>query len=158
MCQDLSGCRWNFETEEDLVHHYKTDHGQSGNKRPAFSRFNTGRRPEVAIASGEEQFGRYGDLIPENLLWRAQENTTDGDGDGGGDGILIVTDLGLGEFHRKDSHSEVNPVSSSSLQAKGVVSSESPNQPPAAEEREELDNIHKKSRVEDLVADSVNDQ
>ncbi|PMD46645.1 kinase-like protein [Hyaloscypha variabilis F] len=58
---------------------------------------------EFKTAAKEERFGRHGDLKPENILWfKSFEHT-------GHAGILQITDLGLGRFHRLESRSKQDP-------------------------------------------------
>lgn len=52
---------------------------------------------ELKVQSGEEWFGRHGDIKPENVLFFETEN------------VLKLADFGLGRFHGRDSRSKVNP-------------------------------------------------
>jgi serine/threonine protein kinase len=66
------------------------------------------RRPSMNVPMNvdkeEETFGRHGDLKPENILW------FDNLEDFGPTGILQITDLGLGRFHRLESRSRQDPT------------------------------------------------
>lgn len=79
---------------------YKTDLGKPG---PVFSRFMTAGRKNVEIATGEEKFGRHGDMKPDTILWRGNEK------DLNSHGTLIITDLGLCDIYRANSVSKVSP-------------------------------------------------
>ncbi|KAN0106071.1 kinase-like protein [Hyaloscypha variabilis] len=58
---------------------------------------------EFKTAEKEERFGRHGDLKPVNILWfKSFEHA-------GHAGILQITDLGLGRFHRLESRSKQDP-------------------------------------------------
>jgi serine/threonine protein kinase len=57
----------------------------------------------MQVDEREERFGRHGDLKPENILWfKSFEHA-------GHAGILQITDLGLGRFHRLESRSNQDP-------------------------------------------------
>lgn len=51
----------------------------------------------------EAKFGRHGDIKPENILWMRDS--------GQDSGTLLIADMGLGRFHRKESRSQVDPKS-----------------------------------------------
>jgi serine/threonine protein kinase len=57
---------------------------------------NTGNRLNLTVKDAE--FGRHGDIKPENILWFS-----------GAQSVLKLADLGLGRFHRAVSRSNVNP-------------------------------------------------
>lgn len=59
------------------------------------TRFTGRASANLDVDPTEQLFGRHGDLKPENILW-----TNEGPG-----GILQITDLGLGRFHRMESRS-----------------------------------------------------
>lgn len=71
------------------------------NGRDGFSRFLTAGFRNVKVAEEEAQYGRHGDIKPDNLLWRPDANSP---------GILILTDLGLREFNGRGSRSRINPI------------------------------------------------
>lgn len=84
------------------IHTYKENPAFDDKKgKGGFSRFRTGGALNVKVVPGEAQYGRHGDIKPENLLWKADAKSP---------GILIVTDLGLGQFNRKESRSKIDPV------------------------------------------------
>lgn len=56
----------------------------------------------LTVASGEQKYGRHGDIKPENILW---SNELSGSGT---EGILQLTDMGLGRFHRLESRSGID--------------------------------------------------
>ena len=85
-----------------VIHEFRTAHKlESDYTNPEISR----RRPafefQIKVDENEEYFGRHGDLKPENILWFKE----------GERGILQITDLGLGRFHRMESRSREDPNS-----------------------------------------------
>lgn len=87
-----------------VIHNFRTLKSQ------AFDTGNAGLRKlrdsapkaQLSVLKGEEMYGRHGDLKPENILWLK-------DGSSGPNGILQITDLGLGRFHRLGSRSKDDP-------------------------------------------------
>ncbi|KAL5315475.1 hypothetical protein ACEPPN_016343 [Leptodophora sp. 'Broadleaf-Isolate-01'] len=55
----------------------------------------------LRVEGEEAKFGRHGDIKPENILWM-KDSVDD-------PGSLMVADMGLGRFHRKESRSRVDP-------------------------------------------------
>ncbi|KAH7386570.1 putative cyclin-dependent kinase 2 [Cadophora sp. MPI-SDFR-AT-0126] len=56
---------------------------------------------KLRVEPKEAQFGRHGDIKPENILWMRDSSEASG--------ILVIADMGLGRFHRKESKSRVDP-------------------------------------------------
>jgi serine/threonine protein kinase len=63
---------------------------------------------KLAVQTGEEMFGRHGDIKPENILWFKRPLDIEQQD---GMGVLQLTDFGLGRFHGRESRSNVNPKS-----------------------------------------------
>ncbi|KAH7317940.1 putative cyclin-dependent kinase 2 [Rhexocercosporidium sp. MPI-PUGE-AT-0058] len=59
------------------------------------------RNINLRVEQREAMFGRHGDIKPENILWF--EDSADVHG------TLVLADMGLGRFHRKESRSRVDP-------------------------------------------------
>ncbi len=59
---------------------------------------------ELMVQSGEEWFGRHGDIKPQNVLWFDKSLLTDSPM-----GVLQIADFGLGRFYGRDSRLEVEP-------------------------------------------------
>lgn len=61
---------------------------------------------QLKVQSGEQLFGRHGDIKPENVLWFANNQYSPQPHPMG---VLQIADFGLGRFHGRDSRSRVNP-------------------------------------------------
>lgn len=64
---------------------------------PSTKDLNLPKDMRLDVKLDEQQFGRHGDIKPENILWLKK------------DGTLKVADFGLGRFHSRDSRSKVDP-------------------------------------------------
>ena len=90
----------------DTIHEFKT--GRTTPFRPELpNREATVSRPSregqlLGIKTGEEKFGRHGDIKPENILVMGQGANSLG--------TLQLADMGLSRFHRLDSRSMVDPL------------------------------------------------
>jgi len=58
---------------------------------------------------GIKQYGRHGDIKPQNILWFNGEES--GDPVTTSNGVLAIADFGLTRFHKEDSRSNVDPAS-----------------------------------------------
>ena len=61
---------------------------------------------KLEVEKGEEQYGRHGNIKPENILWFKQALDIE---EVDNMGVLQITDFGLGRFHGRESRSNVDP-------------------------------------------------
>ncbi|PMD54054.1 kinase-like protein [Hyaloscypha bicolor E] len=88
-----------------VIHEFKTAYPLGSDRTdPEVSRRRPSMNVRMKVDKEEETFGRHGDLKPENILW------FDNLEDFGPTGILQITDLGLGRFHRLESRSRQDPT------------------------------------------------
>jgi serine/threonine protein kinase len=88
-----------------VIHEFKTVHPLGSDYTdPQVSRQRPAMNVRMTVDEEEQKFGRHGDLKPENILWF---DDLVGAGPGG---ILQITDLGLGRFHRLESRSRQDPT------------------------------------------------
>ena len=83
------------------IHEYEANPAYTADPRkpgPVFSRFETAGRRAIPIAEGEGKYGRHGDMKPDNILWREDRENY---------GTLLITDLGMCDFHKASSVSKV---------------------------------------------------
>lgn len=58
----------------------------------------------LSVETGEQWYGRHGDIKPENVLWFRDDPDIPGEKD-----VLKLADFGLGRFHGRDTRSKVDP-------------------------------------------------
>jgi serine/threonine protein kinase len=82
-----------------IIHEHKTATDNTDNSP----------EPSANLEDGDIQYGRYGDIKPENILWFKDEES--GDPEATTNGRLVIADFGLVRFHKKHSRSIVDPAS-----------------------------------------------
>jgi serine/threonine protein kinase len=88
-----------------VIHEFSTAYPLGSDRTdPEVSRRRPFMNVRMNVDKEEETFGRHGDLKPENILWF---DNVEGFGP---TGILQITDLGLGRFHRLESRSRQDPT------------------------------------------------
>lgn len=83
----------------DNIHEFNATKSPLGSE-PTNARAKAAFGKFLAVEDGEEKFGRHGDIKPENILWFNELPQA------GKEGVLQITDMGLGRFHRLDSRSK----------------------------------------------------
>lgn len=88
-----------------VIHEFKTVYplGSDQTDREV-SRQRPAMNLRMRVDEREQLYGRHGDLKPENILWFDDLEGV------GSRGILQITDLGLGRFHRLESRSLQDPL------------------------------------------------
>jgi len=73
---------------------------------------NTDDSPESSanLEDRDRQYGRHGDIKPENILWFKDEESGDSEATTT-NGRLVIADFGLTRFHKEHSRSNVDPAS-----------------------------------------------
>jgi serine/threonine protein kinase len=88
-----------------VIHEFRTTYPLGSDRTDLeVSRQRPSMNFRMNVVKEEEIFGRHGDLKPENILWF---DNLEGFGP---TGILQITDLGLGRFHRLESRSRQDPT------------------------------------------------
>lgn len=95
--------RWSFEQMRGITAGLDVIHNIFHTPRPLGSSLEEGYSKPLFVKTQEVKFGRHGDIKPENILWMNEFECTSKDG------ILQIADMGLGQFHRLESRSQVNP-------------------------------------------------
>ncbi|KUJ21644.1 kinase-like protein [Mollisia scopiformis] len=88
----------------NAIHNFKaTEYPlESAEAAPNLPGLNVSVGKYLTVAHEEQKYGRHGDIKPENILW---SNELSGSGN---EGILQLTDMGLGRFHRLESRSGID--------------------------------------------------